>query len=1220
MKKTLLTKFLMVSKITLRIFIVLCVFAQFTFAGNIEGQNIGQVTIHLRKQKTTLKELIKEIEGKTHFSFFYDDGLEELKQEVYLASNEASVKEILSEVANQAKLQFREVNSTISIKKWESALGNSAEELTQNQERELAGKVTNEDGEAIPGVTVSVVGTSRGVVTNVDGVYRISVSPDERLSFSFIGFKTQVIPVKDKAEINIVLSQEDMALDEVVVTAVGIKRKEKALGYSVSRVSSEQLDNPAVNVLSSLQGKVTGVNISTLSNDPGSSVLMNIRGATSLNIRHSSANSQPLYVIDGVPITTELTFLNRVDIGNIISDLNPNDIESITVLKGASAAALYGSEAGNGVVMITTKVSSRKKKGIGIEYNVSSLVNTVFKTLELQKEFAGGDRDIYRYANVGDGWGPSLYGNVTGTRWNMRLQEWEYDVPLTSAKEDRLKSFLETGITTSHNVTINSQDDNGSFRVSYNNLRNKGVMPNTDTYRNSLSFAGIRNLNKKLTVSVNATYLRSFSPNRSITTGSGGDGNAIARIYNIANQIQPISDMKEYWLEGSEGIYPNPIMFDGDVADYENPYWLANESINTITKDRTFGKVQADWQILKPLSVMFRSGMDLNSYYHEGRKAWGYSENPTGNYQLNQRSNFTSNTDAILNFEKVFNKFSVNANAGYNYQYINITSSGMSASALARPNDYNISNAAAGADSKSSSWSKSKKQSIYATAQVGYNNMGYIEVTGRKDWGGILEEDKNSYFYPSASLSLIPTAIFKMPEIFDFAKLRLGIAQVGHGMGQPRNRDTYSFASSDWGDVKLVGIGGSLVDANLKNEVTNSIEFGGDLNMFNNRLRADFTIFKKSHLNQLLDVSVPPASGFSSMTTNVGDVISKGYEWSLALDAVKKKDWSWTVSTNFSRAVATIDRLSEAFGDYQIIGVEGYLNYKLAEGEKIGNMYQKYQPVLVEEGKYKGSYLIRWDNGEGFERTRDGDKKKCIGNFNPDFIMGFSTNFSYKNWSLNIVANLRYGGEYVSRTMGDLARNGFLPETLRGGTKYAEGWVGGRDASYGGFAWLSPGSGTNSEVNRRLSDLGRDINDAVYLVGVYVDPSSGLDYSDPNAGDENYIVNGADPNSTLWSTSEDAAYDWIYKFAENRTLDATNFKIKEITLTYNFNRELIQKMRLSNLSLSLIAQNVFHWYASGYNEDPETAFTLGGNYFNQGASRFSMPAVASWGVRLNIGF
>lgn len=1083
----------------------------------------------------------------------------------------------------------------------------------------ITGTVTDENGEAIPGVTISVVGTSRGTVTNVDGVYRIDVSSGEKLSFSFIGFKTQVVPVTNKTEVNIMLLQEEMQLDEVVVTAVGIKRKEKALGYSVSTVSSDQLENPAVNVLSSLQGKVTGVNISTLNNDPGSSVLMNIRGATSLNIRHSSASSQPLYVIDGVPVTTELTFLNRVDIGNAISDLNPNDIESITVLKGASAAALYGSEAGNGVVMITTKVGSRKKKGIGIEYSVSSLVNTAYKTLDLQKEFAGGDRDVYLYTNVGNGWGPSLYGDVTGTRWNMKLQKWEYDVRLTSANEDRLKAFLETGITTSHNITVSSQDDNGSFRISYNNMRNKGVMPNTNIYRNSLSFAGMRKLNEKLIVSVNATYLRSFTPNRAVTTGSGDDGNAIARIYNIANQVQPISDMKKYWLDKGEGIYPNPIMFDGDVADYENPYWLAHESINTITKDWTFGKVQADWQITAPLSVMFRSGIDLNSYYHEGRKAWGYSENPTGNYQLNQQSSFTSNTDVILNFDKTFNKFTVNANAGYNYQYINITNSSMSASALARPNDYNISNAASGTDSKSSSWSKSRKQSVYATALVGYNNMGYIEVTGRNDWGGILEEDKNSYFYPSVSFSLIPTTIFKMPEIFDFAKLRLGIAQVGHGMGRPRNMDSYSFASSDWGDVKLIEIGGSLVDANLKNEVTNSIEFGGDLNMFKNRLRADFTIFKKSHLNQLLDVSVPPSSGFNSMTTNVGDVISKGYEWSLSVDAFKRKDWLWTVSTNYSKAVATVDRLSEAFGDYQIIGVEGYLEYKLAEGEKIGNMYQRYQPVLVEEGKYKGSYLIRWDSGEGFERTTDGDKKKCIGNFNPDFIMGFSTNFTYKNWSLGIVANLRYGGEYVSHTMGDLASNGFLPATLKGGTKYSKGWVGGRDAAYGGYAWPTPGSGTNSEVNRRLSDQGRNIDDAVYLIGVYVNPDSGLEYSDPNAGDENYIVNGADPKSTLWSTSEQAAYDWIYKFAENRTLDATNFKIKEITLTYNFNRELIQKMRLNNLSLSLIAQNIFHWYASGYNEDPETAFTLDNGYFNQGASRFTMPAIASWGIRLNIG-
>ena len=1221
MKVKLLKQLMFASKQMFYIFLLQLFTLQLVNAGQIKSQTIEQVKVFMYLKNVALSEIFSNIEGQTDFVFIYDASILKNDEKCSLDYRNKSVSSVLQEVANTYKINFQQINNSIFVKEVELNPDIPTGKNNQQPTRPVSGKVTDEEGNALSGVNVSIVGTSKGIITDTDGIYHIPVQPGDKLNFSFIGYKTKVIPVEDQTVINVVLMPENTSLDEVIVTAVGIKRSEKALGYSISKVNSEQLENPSVNVLSSLQGKVTGVNISTLSNDPGSSVLMNIRGATSLDIRNSSANSQPLYVIDGVPVTTELTFLNRVDIGNIISDLNPNDIESITVLTGASAAALYGSAAGNGVVMITTKTGAGHKKGIGIEYSFSSTANTAYKTLDLQKEFAGGDRDVYQYTHVSDGWGPSLYnGGTTGKRWNMKTQEWESDVELTSANEDRMKALLQTGITTMHNITVTNVDENGSFRFSYNNTRNKGVIPNTSLYRNSISFSGIRDLIKDLKVSMDGTYMRSFSPNRSVTTGSGGDGNVLGILYNMANQVQPVSDMEDYWLSGSEGINPNPVMFNGSVANYENPYWLAYENINTVTKDRTFGKVQVDWKILDPLSVMFRSGVDLNAYHHEGRRAWGYSGDPQGNYQLNTKNNFTANTDMILNFNKNFKGVTTNMNVGYNYQYISETVAGMSASSLARPNDYNISNAASGTDSKSSSWSKSRKQSIYATMQIGYKQKGYVEVTGRKDWGGILEEDKNSFFYPSASVSIIPTSIFKMPNLFDFVKLRMGIAQVGHGMGQPRNRDTYGFASNDWGDTKLINIGGSLVDANLKNEKTNSIEFGTDVNLFKNRIKWDFTVFRKDHKNQLLDVSVPPSSGFGSMTTNVGDVVSTGYEWNLTLVPIETTNLTWTFSANFSRAKAVIDRLSKDFGDYKIIDVEGYLRYKLAEGEKIGNMYQKYQPVLVEEGKYKSMYIIRWQNGEGFERTTDGDKLKCIGNFNPDFIMGFNTDVRYKRWTLDIVANLRYGGKYVSRTMADLASNGFLPETLKGGARYSSGWVGGRDAAHGGYAWLSPGSGTNSVVNTRLSDLGRsNLNDAVYPVGVYVNPSSGKDYSDPNAGDENYIVNGVDPNSTLWSTSKDAAYDWIYKFAQNRTLDATNLKIKEISLTYNFDHNMVHKMKLDHLSLSLIAQNVWQWYKSGYNEDPETAFTIGTGYFNQGASRFSMPPIASWGFRLNIG-
>ncbi len=1174
-----------------------------------------EVPINLKTKEFVLVDLLKEIERKTEFSFFYDKDLDGLSRQVSLSSGDTDLKTVLEEVSEQVGIVFRQVGTTLLIKK--------AEKLEQPEKghKRVSGKVTTEKGEPLPGVTVNIVGTANGVVTNIDGEFVIDVTPGKKLGFSFIGYERQVVVAGAKTNLQVVMRMAEETLDEVVVTAIGIKRDEKALGYSVSGVKSGQIDNTNINLLSSLQGKVTGVNITSMSNDPGASVLMNIRGATSLNISNSSLNSQPLYVIDGVPVSAEMSFYNKVDMGNAISDLNPNDIESITVLKGASAAALYGSSAGNGVVMITTKAGSRQKKGISIEYGLTTLANTAYKTLGLQKEFAGGDRDTYIYSDVNNGWGPSLADGITGKRWNIKKQEWETGAAIAGTDEDRVKEFLRTGLTLINNITITSNRENEVFRLSYNNTRNLGVVPNTATYKNSISFTGLKKVREDLTVSVKATFLNSYIPNRAITTGPEGEDNVVANLYSIANQIQPISDMAEYWLDESKGIYPNPVMFDGDDADYKNPYWIVNEHINSSKKNWTFGRVQADWRIAEPLSVTFRSGLDFKANRYDSRIAWGYSgDNPKGYYDAGNSSYLAATTDVILNFDKHFNNFSLTSNVGYTYKYSSSSSTSVKATALSRPNDYSISNAASGSDSSSSSWGKNRTQSVFGTAQIGYKGKGYLELTGRKDWGGILEEDKNSCFYPSASLSIIPSTIFEIPSWINFAKLRIGVAQVGHGIGKPRNTDSYGFKSYDWNSATLVGISGTLVDADLKDEKTNSIEFGTDFNLFENRLKADFTIFKKSHNNQLLAVSVPATSGFSSMTTNVGDVVSKGYEWGLSLVPVRNENMSWTFSTNFSRAVASVDRLSENFGDYEMIGATGYLRYKLAEGERIGNMYQKYEPVKVKEGKYKGQYIIRWENGEGFERTTNDDIKESIGNYNPDFVMGFNTNFKYKNWTLNVVANLRYGGKYVSRTLAYLAQNGFLPGTLRGGTKYSSGWSGGRNAEYGGYEWPEAGSGANSIVNARISDLRRSgLNDAVYLKGVYVNPGSGLDYDNDNAGDENYIVNGEDPSTTLWTTSEDAAYDWIYKFASNRALDATNFKIKEVSLTYQFNRGAIQKLKLQKLSLSLIARNVFHWYASGFNEDPETAFKLNDGSFYQGTSRFTLPPIASWGFQLNVG-
>ncbi|WP_423127059.1 SusC/RagA family TonB-linked outer membrane protein [Gaoshiqia sp. Z1-71] len=1108
------------------------------------------------------------------------------------------------------------------------------------------GVIKSADGEFLPGAAVMVKGTTIGVLSDVNGEYTIS-SPNAQsvLVFSFVGMQPQEIPVDGRSVINATLKSLDIAVDEVVVTALGISREKKSLGYSVSSVSSEDMSQAGnVNMLKSLDGKVTGVNIVSLSSDPTSSALITIRGATTIagiSNKDQSNRSQPLYVIDGIPVGSgQVGKLGGVDVGNKMSQLNPSDIESVTILKGASAGALYGSEAGNGVILITTKSGAKGKKGIGVEVTSSLVLDNVYKTMPVHQDYFQGERygSDYYSMEANSAWGAAVGSAEAAknyTQWDLLEQKY-YSGPLVKrTNEDRIKAFMETGTTVTNNVSITGNYDKGNYRLSFTNLKNTGVIPNNSTTRNTVNFSGMYKLTDNVSVTTSFSYTKGYTPNKSVVAGRDVRTGIIELLYSMSPNMAPMSEWRKAntWIDGYEGIYQNTpymrqagnpdVRTDGDQVRNNNPYWVTENNIREFVTSEVFGKVELNWQIIKPLSFLIRTGGDLYTVGFEKRIPYDNRDRTRGEFEASNNQNERINTDLILTFNNSYGKFDIIANAGYNYRFTYNTGWSFLGQNLLKPNDFRLD----GLNKQTlnalnySGFGTGRYQSVYGTASVGFNKMLYLDITGRNDWSGITEQEVQKHFYPSASLSWLLSETFDLPESISLLKLRAGWAQVGFGLGIQQNRNTYGFKNYSWSGASLGTVGGSLVDPNIKPEINESFEYGIEASMFKNRVLFDFTIFTEKHLKQINTIPVVSSTGFSNLMTNVGTVEAKGWEGSLTVVPVRNNDWTWSLTGNISTAESEITymhpKFTSAWYDYADNSMQ-----RLAVGEKMGNLYAKEGWWVVKEGEFKGMKLLKWSSGTPIEND-EASNRDFLGNWNPDYIMGLSTNIRYKRFRLSMVGSFRKGGIYVSETTKILRDDGKAPFSVSGDHHY---WEGGRVGA-GGFAWPNPDNIQIPEVRNRIEESYADYNDASYWIGVYVDPRSGAGVEDRDLGNQTwndngvqrpyYILNGADPNATLYNDPYSIVGN-TWDFPQTRTFDATNFKLKEVTLSYDLPVRFTQKFMCQGGTFSLVARNVYFWTKSGQNEDPESAFT--GTLDNQGVARFIMPQVRSLGFELYLNF
>ena len=670
------------------------------------------------------------------------------------------------------------------------------------------------------------------------------------------------------------------------------------------------------NVLNSYLEKWLGVTLNT-TGGTGSSVSMVIRGAISL-----SSDNQPLFIVDGVPIVNSVNNVggfgdrNPVDYGNAISDLDPESIENVTILKGGSAAALYGSRAGNGVVLITTK-KAKDNERMKVTFTSNTVFDLPYKYLDIQSQFASGYLS-YSPASEGNGnilpavlpaggnGGPELDRGYFAVQWNSPLDANGNPIPIElKSYPNNIKNFVQTGITTTNSMTITNSTEALNYRLGITAMDNTGIIPNSDLKRNSFSLSASSGLSDKLTVSTNVNVVHSYADNR---PASNRGTNPLQAAYSVPANIN-ILDLKDYDLPGTD-------VFNFS-DDYPNPYFLANEVNNSFSRLRIFGNLALDWRFSPSFSV--RTSYNLNSFNQtqETKIAPGYSrESNNGTYGIGKTDGIETNIDLLATYTKDLGDFDMTFSGGGNLRYQKnkgISNSAANRVGLIVPNLFTVDNIAPSALRYSSFEEERGVNSLYGLANFGYKDMLYVDLTYRFDWSSTLGFDNRDYEYPSASLSFLVSELVSIPKV-DLLKLRGGWARVGNDT-DPYQIDTYFNNNGQWGDAVLYGAGSVLNDPDIESEKAESLEFGVDLTMFKNRLRFSGTYYTVENKNQIFGVNLAPSSGFGGVRTNVGILESKGYEISLGFTPLRNENWNWDLNLNYTANESKMVALAEGL-DY----------------------------------------------------------------------------------------------------------------------------------------------------------------------------------------------------------------------------------------------------------------------------------------------------------------
>lgn len=868
-------------------------------------------------------------------------------------------------------------------------------EMQQQDKKTVRGTVLDETGEPVPGANVVIKGTSNGTITNLNGAFSLPAKDNDVLVISFIGYKQVELKLAGKRDLRITLEPEAEQLNEVVVTALGIKREKKALGYAMQEVKTENMkENKSLSVANMLQGKVAGVQISQSGSGMGGSTRIVMRGLNSL-----SGNNQPLWVVDGVPINDGVqdnaTQWGGTDTSGAASQINPEDIESISVLKGANAAALYGSRAQSGAIIITTK-KGKQGQPLEIEYNGNLDFNTIYSPYKYQNVYGQGSNGIFSTEAKGS-WGPKMEGQMVD-HWRKAIYgDSNYDKVALLPQGDYVKEFYETGTSINNTLTASAGGEHLTGRISFTDSRNDGVTPNHSINRQYFD-VNTEFKSKWLTLGAKLNYMRESRKN---APGQGEYGLMTQLVY-MPRGIR-MADLKNDFINANNRV----INWSGPSDLYANPYGMVmSTNGNDNLRNRFLGQLRASARFTDYLTLTGRVGMD---YYTDNYKSFGTyladGSGTTSNYSSSRTSNKEFNADLILNFDKQFGDFSVSANLGTSVY--NTTYEGL----VGVAGTYEIPGwiAMANGDRRQASESYSKKeiQSVFGNASVGWKSMLYIDVTGRNDWSSTLPAANRSYFYPSVGLSGIISEMVKLPEVIDYLKLRASWAKVGNDTNPYQLSYVYSNSTSivNGGTVLEMKLPDTYPLRDLKPEETVSYEIGLDYRMFKNRLGVDFTYYNSYTKNQILAINTPATSGFTGKMINAGKIKSHGVELMITGTPIQTKDWKWDVTLNWGMNRTECEELDPNVQRHTL-GSTRIASVVVENGGKFGD--------IVANNAYKrdaqGRILVD-DEGLPIKET-----DKVIGNMMPDWTGSIGTSLQWKDFSFSALVDVRYGGNFISMT------------------------------------------------------------------------------------------------------------------------------------------------------------------------------------------------------------
>jgi len=883
----------------------------------------------------------------------------------------------------------------------------------QAQNKTINGVVTDEQKAPIPGVTIMVKGSKVGTQSDVDGKFKIQAAPENQLTFTYTGFEQKTVTVGSMSLLTVVLQNANNNLKDVVVTALGISKSKRTLTYSTQTVEVQDLTKARdLNVANSLSGKVAGIDISRSSSGLGGSTRVTLRGDRSI-----TGNNQALYVVDGVPIDNSgggpasASGGTGRDLGDGVSSINPDDIESINVLKGASATALYGSRAANGAIIITTKKGTGKK-GIGVNYNASFQMETPNFLQTVQNEYGQGNNGVYNQSSE-QSWGPKMDGTPVNT-WSVNPADAGKSYAFVP-QPNNIKDFYGNGTNLVNNIALNGGNDKTQAYFSYTNTDAQGIIDNNKLKRNNVNLRIGSLFGDKLSLDAKITYLNEIIDNR----GRTGDGfsNVNRHVSRLPRNISD-SDAENYQFSDAGGFtrqnYWNPGSNGG-----QNPYWIKNNVTSIDERNRIMGFAALSYKILPELNFTLRSGID--KYTDDAELKWAnntYVTAEKGNYRLENRDVLEMNNDFLFSYDKKINNITVAANFGGNIQKNKIASSFTDNGGLVIENLFTTGNAAAGTFGRS--LIEKQKQSLYATTDIGYQNKISLTLTGRNDWSSTLPKDNNSYFFSSAGLSLIVSDIFKLPSFISFAKIRGSIAQTGND-ADPYNL-TETYASSVGGNGVLITRTARKAIENLKPEITTSQEAGIDLRLFDNRFGIEFTWFNGNSRNQLVPVSMTAASGFTSQYINAGNIKNSGIELTLNGKILKKSAFKWDITTNYAKNTNEVIEITPGLNEI-VLGTDFMNTIKAVKGRPYGELYSR---GYTRSGN--GQIIV----DAGGVPIISSAQSVYLGNTRPDWTGSISNKFSYKDFYFSFLISARIGGVVSSFTNANTYGDGVADETLAG--------------------------------------------------------------------------------------------------------------------------------------------------------------------------------------------